>query len=89
MRITYDSAKRLATLAARGLDFDDAAKVFAGETVEVEDKRRDYGEQRVLCFGRLDGRIVLVGYVQRGPDRHVFTMRKANAREQANLADKV
>jgi hypothetical protein len=37
MRLTWDSAKRAKTLAERGLDFADAAAVFAGVTVEVED----------------------------------------------------
>jgi uncharacterized DUF497 family protein len=60
--------------------------VFAGVTFEVEDTRRDYGEQRILCYGYLQGRLVVVGYVQRGSARHVFSMRKANAREKARLA---
>jgi uncharacterized protein len=86
VRITYDPAKRDATLADRGLDFEDARVVFEGTTFEVEDRRRDYGEVRVLCFGTLDHRLVVVGYTPRGADRHVFSMRKANDREQARLA---
>jgi uncharacterized DUF497 family protein len=86
MRITFDPAKRKRTLANRGLDFEDASEVFAGPTVEVEDTRKDYGEVRIICFGYLGGRLVVVGYTQRGPDRHVFSMRKANAREKARLA---
>lgn len=61
MRITWDPAKRAKALAQRGLDFADAAIVFAGVTVEVEDTRRDYGETRVICYGRLAGRMVVVG----------------------------
>jgi len=55
MRLTWDPAKRAKTLAERGLDFADAAAVFAGVTVEVEDTRRDYGETRIICFGLLGG----------------------------------
>ena len=84
--ITYDPAKREQTLAARGLDFEDAAVVFAGVTVEVEDTRQHYGEPRIICYGSLAGRIVVVGYTPRGEARHVFSMRKANSREQARLA---
>jgi uncharacterized DUF497 family protein len=43
VRITYDPAKRDQTLSERRLDFEGAAVVFEGETVEVEDTRRDYG----------------------------------------------
>ena len=86
MRITYDPAKRERTLAERGLDFEDSVAVFDGVTVEVEDTRKQYGERRVLCFGLLAGRLVVVGYTPRGPVRHVFSMRKANDREQTRLA---
>ena len=61
MKITFDSRKRDAALAERGLNFQDAILVFTGVTLAVEDMRRDYGETRMLCFGKLEGRIVLVG----------------------------
>ncbi len=86
MRVTYDPNKRAATLAERGLDFEDAEFVFGGATVEVEDTRKDYGEHRIICFGELERRVVVIGYTPRGADRHVFSMRKANEREQARIA---
>jgi uncharacterized protein len=86
MRVTWDLAKRQKTLLERGLDFDDAKVVFRGVTVEVDDTRKDYGERRVLCYGLLAGRMVVVGYTPRGSVRHVFSMRKANDREQTRLA---
>lgn len=86
MRITYDPAKRERTLQDRGLDFEDAPEVFRGLTVEVEDLRKDYGERRIICFGILQGRLVVVGYAPRGSTRHIFSMRKANGREKARLA---
>ena len=86
MRITFDSAKRAKTFAERGLDFEDAAVVFAGATFEMEDTRKDYGETRMICFGWLGGRMVVVGYTPRGARRHVFSLRKANDREKARLA---
>ncbi len=86
MRILFDPAKRDKTLAERGLDFVDAELVFAGVTLEVEDSRKNYGESRIICYGLLDGRMVVVGYTPRGADRHVFSMRKANEREKAHIA---
>ena len=86
MRITFDQAKRDRTLATRGLAFEDAAIVFDGVTLEVEDTRKDYGETRIICFGYLMGRMVVVGYTPRGEARHVFSMRKANVREEARIA---
>jgi hypothetical protein len=86
MRITYDPAKRAKTLADRGLDFADAVTVFAGVTLEFADNRKDYGESRIICFGYLEDRMVVVGYTPRGAGRHIFSMRKANEREQNRLA---
>ena len=86
VQLSYDSAKRDWTLSNRGLDFEDAAEVFDGPTAEVEDTRRAYGETRIICFGFLRGRMVVIGYTQRGSVRHVFSMRKANDREQTRLA---
>jgi uncharacterized protein len=86
MRVSYDPAKRDKALADRGLDFADAAVVFEGMTVEVEDTRKDYGEKRIICYGQLAGRMVVIGYTPRGSVRHIFSMRKANDREQTRLA---
>jgi uncharacterized DUF497 family protein len=86
VRITFDPAKRTRTLAERGLDFRDATSVFAGTTLEIEDTRRDYGERRIICYGLLSGRMVVLGYTPRGNVRHVFSMRKANGREKDRFA---
>ena len=86
MVITYDPTKRAQTLAARNLDFEDARHVFAGTNFETEDTRKNYGEKRIICFGMLGDRMVVVGYTPRGADRHVFSMRKANDREKARVA---
>jgi hypothetical protein len=86
VRISYDPLKRERTLIERGLDFDDALSVFEGLTVEVEDVRKSYGERRIICYGLLAGRMIVVGYTPRGSVRHIFSMRKANDREQARLA---
>ena len=85
MRITFDPTKREKTLAERGLDFADAKFVFAGVTLEVEDTRKNYGETRIICYGLLEGRMIVVGYTPRGADRHVFSMRKANDRENTRI----
>lgn len=86
MKITFDPAKRDKTLADRGLNFEDAAKIFARVTFDIEDTRRDYAETRMICFGYLEGRMVVVGYTSRDAGRHIFSMRKANEREQKRIA---
>ena len=86
MLITYDPAKRDQTLAERGLDFADAPLLFAGTTVEFDDERMNYGERRVVCYGWLVGRLVVVVYTPRGAARHIVSRRKANARENTRFS---
>jgi uncharacterized DUF497 family protein len=56
VKITFDPAKRAATLKHRGLDFADGAEVFAGDFVVIPDDRRHYGELRLISAGFLRGR---------------------------------
>lgn len=81
MKITCDPNKRAITFLERGLDFMDAGLIFDGAVYEFEDIRKEYGEQRMIAVGYLAGRMIIVGYVQRDKERHIFSMRKANERE--------
>ncbi len=81
MTITFDPAKRADTLKNRGLDFVDAAKVFAGDRATWVDDRFDYGEERLITAGRLDGRMVVIVWTARGSDQHVISMRYCHAKE--------
>jgi uncharacterized DUF497 family protein len=85
MKITYDPVKRAVTLAERGLDFEDAAELFGGDTLDFADNRRDYGELRIFTVGHLRGRMMIVIWTPRGTARHVISMRKATAREKARF----
>jgi uncharacterized DUF497 family protein len=89
MVVTWDEATRQRTLIERGLDYADAAEVFAGVTHTFEDSRRAYPERRFLTAGPLRGRLVIVVHTPRGRGRHIISMRKTNAREQKLYQGKV
>lgn len=82
MDLEFDTAKREATLEARGLDMADAGEVFDGDHLTFEDERKNYGEPRMVTFGLLGGRMVFVAWTPRGSARRIISMRKANDREQ-------
>jgi uncharacterized protein len=71
------------------LDFEDAAAVFAGATIDIPDSRHDYGETRIISVGHLYGRMVIVVWTPRGDARHVISMRKANDREKARFGQQL
>jgi uncharacterized protein len=89
MPLTFDPAKRAATLADRGLDFADAVQVFSGLVFEFPDERFDYDEERIITVGLLAGRMVVIVWTRRGQDRHIISMRKANEREQQRYKDRL
>ena len=82
MKISYHEGKRALTLAERGLDFADAAKVLDGPTFTLEDDRKEYGEVRYQTIGWSDRSVVMVMWTQRGDARHIISMRKCNEREK-------
>jgi hypothetical protein len=81
MRYTWDEAKRQANLNKHGLDFADAEHVFAGPMVLFEDKRAEYGEQRMIGIGLLDVLVVLIVHVESEDEVRIVSMRKADSDE--------
>ena len=84
MSVEFDPNKRQTTLAERSLDMAQAGSVFAGPTLTIEDDRKNYGEKRYITIGFLDNRMVVLAWTQRGPNKRIISMRKANDREQAH-----
>ena len=82
MKITFDPAKRAATLQLRSLDFADASLVFAGPVLDIADNRQDYGELRIQTIGYLAGRMVMIVWTPRGKARRIVSMRYCNDRER-------
>lgn len=82
MSFEWDEAKSQANLAKHNLSFEDAWIVFSGDTITVPDIRLNYGEPRMITFGMLAGRLVVIIHVNRGNNIRIISMRKANARER-------
>lgn len=89
IELEYDPVKRLQTLEARGLDFADAAKILAGPALTYPDDRHDYGEERWITVGLLDGRMMIVVWTPRGEKYRIVSMRKANVREQEKFTGRL
>lgn len=85
MTTTFDPEKRAATLAHRGLDFADAARISEGDHATWVDDRFEYGEVRHITAGWLDGRMVVFVWTQRGSNCHVISMRHCHAKEERKI----
>jgi hypothetical protein len=88
VQFEWDEAKRRETLRTRGLDFADLARFDWAGAVDILDDRSDYGEERHVAVGRLDGRLLVIAYTMRGEIVRIISLRKANAREQRRHAER-
>jgi uncharacterized DUF497 family protein len=77
----WDPGKHEKTRRERGFGFDYAARIFAGRVVEIVDRRRDYGEERIRAIGEIDGRVCVVIYTGRGMVRWIISAWKASGKD--------
>ena len=82
MRFEWDENKRRANLHRHGIDLADAENVFNGHTVTFEDSRAHYGEQRLVTFGLLEGRVVALVHTERDDKIRIISARKASKHEE-------
>jgi uncharacterized DUF497 family protein len=83
----WDPRKSDANLVERGFDLEFATLIFEGRTLEREDRRREYGECRMVAIGRANGVCLTVIYTDRHPPsnqtiRRVISARRSNRRER-------
>jgi len=83
MHFEWDNHKAAINQRKHGVSFDDALYVFADSLrCDAPDKRKDYGEDRRITMGVVDGRLLVVAYTLRGDFVRLISARKANEREQ-------
>ena len=78
----WDEEKRFSNLTKHGIDFVRACQIFGGFTVEFEDNRYNYGEQRLIAIGENNGQILTVVYTYRNNVIRLISARKATKYER-------
>ncbi|MBC7734041.1 MAG: BrnT family toxin [Bacteriovorax sp.] len=81
-----DAAKDAANIAKHGVSLVDAERLEWDTLSARADWRRDDGELRVIGFAYVGLRLHCVVFTDRGDERRVIILRKANAREVADHA---
>ena len=83
MQIEFNPDKAQANLNKHGVSFDDAMLMFFDpDRLDEPDGRKDYGEERRIVIGEIDGRVFVVVYTLRGEVIRLISARKSNEREQ-------
>ena len=83
MDFEWDDRKNDLNLDKHGFEFADAYRIFDLPMVIDLDDRYDYGEDRWIGTGKLDGRVVVVVYTE--PDEktiRIISLRKALSHER-------
>ncbi len=81
MKVIYDAAKNATNMEKHGVSLADAALVDWEAALTWQDTRRDYGETRIIALAPINERLYCLVYVDRGNDRRIISLRKANQRE--------
>lgn len=88
MEFEWDEAKNRSNLEKHGVDFADAAAVFADPLhLTMPDDRFSYGEQRYIIIGSVDERMHVVVYTVRDEVIRIISARKANMRERSRYGN--
>ena len=82
MILKWDETKHERNIRERGFGFRFASKIFAGPVLEREDRRKDYGEMRIVAIGEYRGVVLAVTYTDRGGVCRIISARRANRKER-------
>jgi uncharacterized protein len=78
MKFEWDQQKNQTNMANHKINFVDASRIFALPLRVSLDNRQDYGEDRWIGIGILDGRVVVIVFSE--PDERtirIISLRKA------------
>lgn len=81
MRIEFDPAKDAINREKHGLSLAFASALQWDEALVWVDQRHEYGEQRMIALAPEINILYCVAFVDRGRNRRIISLRKANRRE--------
>lgn len=83
MEFEWDEKKNYRNILKHGINFVLAEKFFAGSFRISTDSRKNYGEERLVAIGKVEGRILAVVFTKRQTNIYrIISMRRARKDEQ-------
>ena len=64
------------------------AQIFDNPMLKKIDNRKDYGEERWIALGELDGIVIVMIYTHRGHNIRVISIRRANRDERKTYQER-
>ena len=81
MKVEFDQDKNQNNVDVRGVDFSLAEIFDFTSALIVEDKRKNYGENRYSAIGYIEQRLYVLIFTPRGSILRAISLRKDNKRE--------
>lgn len=83
MEFEWDGTKNHANIRKHGVSFETARRIFEQLHLTGLDVRRDYGEDRYISVGEMDGvAVVVVAHTEREGRTRLISARPASKRER-------
>ncbi len=91
MDFEWDEVKRRDNLRKHGIDFVDIPEIFEAPMLTMIDTRHDYGEDRWIGIGYVQGRTIVVCFTERDHGRtvRIISARKALTHERKYFEEKI
>jgi len=79
----WNKAKAAANHAKHGVTFEQAREAFNDPfAIDFVDDREDYGEDRLILFGMVENRLLVVAHILRGDKVRIISAREAEPHER-------
>ncbi|PSF39532.1 hypothetical protein C7H19_01710 [Aphanothece hegewaldii CCALA 016] len=89
MDFEWDENKRFSNIRKHSIDFINVVAIFENDTIIIEDERSNYGEQRFILIGLLEGRVIVVVYTERKDKIRIISARKATKNEERSYFEQL
>jgi uncharacterized DUF497 family protein len=80
----WDETKDAANRRKHGIAFREAAEIFRGYVLVIEDTRLDYGERRFVALGEYDGELIRLVFTETDRNIRIISAWKANRNDRKN-----
>lgn len=81
MDTSFDPSKNESNIAKHGMSLSEAVDLEWDTAMVLPDNRQEYGESRFIGYALKDDRLYCVVFTDRGEQRRIISLRKANERE--------
>lgn len=89
MELSFDPAKDRLNRIKHGLSLAQAAELDWPAALLLVDRRRDYGEVRMIAYAPIGNRLYCAVYTEREGRCRLISFRKANRREFRRYASQI